>query len=237
MQTNLIFILMTLTIGAFAYSGGSALLSSDDGTEIRDWDRWVVESPATAWDNQSAMSFDVVFIGDSHLSIPEAHWAFLLDIDANAFLNMALGGNTTKGVIAQMDSIAEKNPKLIVLQVGTNDLNQGFSINEVYSDYRTLIEKIADLDAEVIVTGTVQCRVGVGCEEAGYRQREDLNRKLAELSVQNGMKFVDVNESLFPGGHMSDDLFLDEIHLSLAAYLKFAEALKPAIEETAFHAD
>ena len=237
MQTHVILIMITLTIGAFAYSGGRALLSPDDRPEIKDWDRWVIENPATAWDNQVEKSFDVVFIGDSHLSIPEAHWAFLLNLDANAFLNMAIGGNTTKGVIAQLDSIAEKHPKLIVLQVGTNDLIQGFSVNEVYSDYRTLVEKIADLGAEVIVTGTVQCRVGVGCDENGYRQREDLNRRLAELSAQNGMQYVDVNASLFPGGRMSEDLFLDEIHLSLTAYMKFADLLKPAIEGTAFRAD
>ena len=70
---------------------------------------------------------DVVMIGDSITQ--NAIWS---EIFPNIKIaNRGLVGDTTEDILKRMDTILSVQPKKALIMVGTNDINIGFSINEI----------------------------------------------------------------------------------------------------------
>ena len=83
----------------------------------------------------------IVFVGDSITDL------YLLDnyySDLNlACYNRGISGDSTLGVLNRLDvSIFDINPSIIVLMIGTNDINGGRSVDSTISNYKKIVDEI-----------------------------------------------------------------------------------------------
>ncbi len=80
----------------------------------------------------------IVFLGNSIIS--NCDWAELF---ANPRIkNRGIGGDILPGLIDRIDEILEARPAMIFVMAGANDLELKFSVSQILSDYKKLIDLI-----------------------------------------------------------------------------------------------
>ena len=83
----------------------------------------------------------IVFIGDSitDLYILDDHYADL----PLACYNRGIGGDTTLGVLSRLKvSLFDLNPSVVVLMIGTNDINGRLEVDGILERYEQIIDEI-----------------------------------------------------------------------------------------------
>lgn len=91
--------------------------------------------------NANLSKGQVVFIGDSitDLYVLDDHYA---DLDLACY-NRGIGGDTTAGVLKRLQvSVFDLEPSVVVLMIGTNDVNGNLPKNEILDRYRQIVEAI-----------------------------------------------------------------------------------------------
>jgi lysophospholipase L1-like esterase len=81
-------------------------------------------------------------------------------------------------------------------------------------------------EAVSILTGIVP-----RSEPAVAREIGRINRSLERYALEQGLRFIDINEQLGEDGLLRPEMSGDGLHLSLAGYEVWAEALKPLFTE------
>lgn len=105
----------------------------------------------------------VVFLGDSigaGLHLPE-HQAFPSVLQAR-FVDAGLpfhlvssceSGRTTAGGVTALEWVMQRNPALVVIELGGNDGLRGVALESVEKNLRTMIERAKSGDAKVLLLG------------------------------------------------------------------------------------
>jgi lysophospholipase L1-like esterase len=168
----------------------------------------------------------VVFLGDSITQM----WTGL----AEAFpgirvANRGISGDTTRGVLIRLhDDVLALDPSVIVLLIGTNDLEEGASPDTVIANMQLILHEI---EAHDPVTPIVLCRVfpssaskkrpadQIKAINAGYMAAVKGDPRVIPLDTWT--LFADAN------GDAPADLFPDLLHPNEAGYAKWAAALRP----------
>lgn len=91
--------------------------------------------------NTNLSKGQVVFIGDSitDLYVLDDHYG---DLDLACY-NRGIGGDTTAGVLKRLQvSVFDLEPSVVVLMIGTNDVNGNQPENEILDRYRQIVEAI-----------------------------------------------------------------------------------------------
>lgn len=91
--------------------------------------------------NANLAKGQIVFIGDSitDLYILDDHYADL----PLASYNRGIGGDTTAGVLDRLQvSIFDIQPSVVVLMIGSNDINGGIDSDEILQRYEAIIDSI-----------------------------------------------------------------------------------------------
>lgn len=91
--------------------------------------------------NANLAKGQIVFIGDSitDLYILDDHYADL----PLASYNRGIGGDTTAGVLDRLQvSIFDIQPSVVVLMIGSNDINGGIDSDEILQRYEAIIDGI-----------------------------------------------------------------------------------------------
>ncbi len=185
---------------------------------------------------------DVYFIGDSitrrwgALDYPE----LLENFRANFFgwnaANFGWGGDRTQNILWRLDNgeLAGVAPKVFVVQAGTNNL-QDFEqeparIERVAAGVEAIIERCRRHapSALVVVTAVFP-----------RRDRPQLNASIAAINARlsayadaRSVRYIDIGNRLVDAsGVLSERMSDDGLHLSLAAYQVWADALKPILRE------
>ena len=168
---------------------------------------------------------DVVMIGDSITQ--NAIWS---EIFPNIKIaNRGLQGDTTESILKRMDTILSVQPKKALIMVGINDINIGFSINEIIKNYVKIIEELRTRGITVVVQSTLECSK-TKCKDRLDKLRQ-LNQKLEEYSVAHNLVFVDINKHLssVEDGLLSQYSTYDGIHLLGEGYSIWAEQIRDVL--------
>ena len=186
---------------------------------------------------------DVYFAGDSitrrwgATDYPDllAHWRQTF-FGWNA-ANFGWGGDTTQNILwrlgnGELDGV---NPKVIVLQAGTNNLARVTAADDpaaVAGDVARGIRAIVDVmrakapSATIIVTGLFPRgdRVGLNPIIA------DINRRVAAFTDGRAIRFINVNDKLADtSGIPAADVMRDGLHPTREGYQVWADALAPLL--------
>ena len=185
---------------------------------------------------------DIYFVGDSitrrwgALDYPE----LLANFTGNFFgwnaANFGWGGDRTQNILWRLDNgeLPRVGPKVFVVQAGTNNLADFESAEERVSGVTAGIEAIVERcrrhapEALIVLTGVFPRR-----DRPEFNSSiAAINANLATLGEEGRVRYVDINERLVDSrGLLSEAMSEDGLHLSVAAYQIWAEALKPILVE------
>ncbi|MFM2600109.1 SGNH/GDSL hydrolase family protein [Vibrio fortis] len=168
---------------------------------------------------------NLVVFGDS---ITE--WAPWADIFRDiSMVNRGLAGDTTAGMLRRIDTTLNVNPKLICFMAGINDLAQGYSVDQAFTNYVEIVDTWLKQGIKIVVQSTLF--VGESLQGLNI-QVEELNSLLKSYCHENEVQFLDVNEVLAPNGVLLDDFSCDDLHLNAKAYQQWSRLLVPVVHQS-----
>lgn len=158
-----------------------------------------------------------VFLGDSLIS--RGRWDKYLSI--HEIKNFGIDGDTTRGVFSRLSYILNTKPSKVFLLIGINDFSGFDSVDEVFNNYKKIVEKIKENKIEVIVVQLLYTQM------YPYNKKvTSFNKLLLNYAKENFIKTVNVNDDLSQDEYLRDIYTTDGIHLNSYAYEIFANRLK-----------
>jgi lysophospholipase L1-like esterase len=185
---------------------------------------------------------DVYFIGDSitrrwgALDYPE----LLANFTSNFFgwnaANFGWGGDRIENMLWRLDNgeLPRVGPKIFVVQAGTNNLGDFESAEERVAAIAAGIEAIIERcrrhapESLIVLTGVFPRR-----DRPEFNASiAAINAKLAAFAGEQRVRYLDIGDRLLDSrGVLGAEMSEDGLHLSLAAYQVWADALKPIFVE------
>lgn len=144
--------------------------------------------------------------------------------------NFGWGGDTTRNILWRIENgeLEGVAPKVIVVLAGTNDVGAGRA-GDVVPGVEAILRVISQKapGARVVLMGVLPRR-----DKPEYaRQIREINYELAARADGQRVLFVDVTEKLTDSnGKLRDEVTVDGLHLSLAGYRIWGDALVPVLE-------
>ncbi len=185
---------------------------------------------------------DVYFIGDSitrrwgALDYPELLVHFQQSFFGWNAANFGWGGDRTQNVLWRLDhgELIGVAPKVFVVQAGTNNLADFASADEPVAAVAAGIEAIVERcrrhapEALVVLTAVFPRR-----DRPEFNASiAAINAKLAAYADGQLVRYLDINDRLADSrGVLREEMSEDGLHLSLAAYRIWADALQPVLAE------
>ncbi|MEM7310990.1 MAG: arylesterase [Planctomycetota bacterium] len=173
----------------------------------------------------------VVFLGDSlgaglhlaeHQAFPAVLQRALADERPFHLVNASESGRTTSGGVTALDWVMQREPDLVVIELGANDGLRGIPIADVESNLRALVQRAREGDADVLLLGM---RMPPNYGDYGAEFDALYPRLADELKVPFVPAFLQG-----VGGEPEMNL-PDGIHPTAAGHEKLAENVTPALRE------
>jgi len=154
----------------------------------------------------------IVMLGDSHLGM--VHWnEFLGRCDV---LNRGIGGEVTTGALSRLDSIIALKPRLVVCQLGVNDIaGKGKTALQTWADYSVLLNRLKAAKIPIVLNTVPPIRYQVQFNP----EIRELNGQIKKWAMTNGTPYIDLASLVSEDGVLRNDLTYDGLHLNAAGYL------------------
>jgi len=173
---------------------------------------------------------DVYMVGDS--LIARAMWSELLG--SPDVRNRGIAGNTTADVLDRLDEVVSGKPRIVLLMVGVNDLQRGWSVADTVARYREIVTRIrAESPRTRIAVHSV-----LPVNEYLYHQYITPMHPEARMptlvdvqAINDGIRDLgDVYIDLWPGlvvdGQLRPDCTNDGLHVNYAGYCVWRDGIK-----------
>lgn len=167
---------------------------------------------------------DIVMLGDS--LIDWGRWNKLLP--ELRILNRGVAGETSSGVLERMEEVIERQPKIVFLMIGTNDLTHGIPIDTVVANICRIIRWLRGASVVPIAHSIVY-----RAPPSDWKLNEviaEVNDRLTALCEQEEVRFLDLNNLLAPDGLLLKEMTSDGLHLTPIAYRLWADAILDVLE-------
>jgi lysophospholipase L1-like esterase len=184
--------------------------------------------------NRFAKPGGIVFLGDSL-----THRYPLADFYPNMpIYNRGIDGDTTLGVLKRLDvSVFDLQPSIVVLQIGTNDLQVAelpseATVKNVQSIMAKIRERLPHIKILLVSLYPVNETPDKLIEKivVGPRNNKDLMWMNAHYKTLTHDQFIDVYPSLCDAtGNLEMRYTKEGLHLSLNGYAQVTEKIKPIL--------
>jgi lysophospholipase L1-like esterase len=169
---------------------------------------------------------DVAMIGDSLTD--GAEWSEIFP--GRSIVNRGIDGDTTRGVLARLDTILAAPPKRAFVMLGINDFADGHrAVEAVFHDYRALVGRLQAAGVRVFVQSTLPCHP----VKAAWKSCRSLNPRVAQLNARlatlasETVTFVPLSGLVAADGGLRGELTFDGVHLNGQGYLLWRDAIAP----------
>ena len=179
-------------------------------------------------ENETISNCDICFVGDSIIEMMNVSNYKNLNC-----INRGISSDKSAGVLMTLqDRVIAINPKKVFINIGTNDICDGYTIAQIKSNYIDIIEMLTESlkDVQIVITtimppcyyeGPHIDNIYMNCRD--ILRIEELNKVIKTLDtiyenvkVADGFKaLADENKSL----RLEDTL--DGVHLTLSGYENF----------------
>lgn len=176
----------------------------------------------------------IVFIGDSitDLYVLDDHYADL----PVACYNRGISGDTTEGVLSRLPvSLYDLKPSVVVLMIGTNDVNGGYAEDGIMERYGQIIDGIkANLpDAKLYCMSIIPQNSQL--EEYSHVKIADttpvimrMNDRIRQLAQEKGATYLDLFSLLADENNYLIRQYSDDgLHLNPTGLAVWTQLLKP----------
>jgi lysophospholipase L1-like esterase len=171
---------------------------------------------------------EIIFLGNS---ITDAFEWYELFGNIN-IKNRGIGGDIIEGVIFRLDEIVTSKPRKIFLMIGTNDLHRNYSVPEILSNYKKLVELIVTKtpDTELYVQSILPTK---GDPKRKNADIMEINKGLIEITSAYSLTYVNLFD-LFKTeeNELNMEYSFDGLHLNGKGYLVWKEAITEHIENS-----
>ena len=150
--------------------------------------------------------------------------------------NFGWGGDRIEHMLWRIENgeLDDVNPKVIVLLAGTNNVGQSPGGDEKVADITRGIRALVDLsrrkapNATIILTGILPRNDNI----AVLPEIDRINANIARFADGRSIRYLDINDKLADkDGKLFDGMTVDGLHLGVAGYQIWADALKPILME------
>jgi lysophospholipase L1-like esterase len=151
--------------------------------------------------------------------------------------NRGISGDNTFGVLARMEEVLSSKPAKIFILIGINDIAVNNPPEVIFDNYRKIIERIIkDSPSTSIYVQSLFPTNNAFTRFAGHQNKDEqirtVNAGIAELAIEYGLTFIDLYPQFQDPEGKLDTLYTnDGLHLLGAGYVKWAEILRPFMEE------
>lgn len=176
---------------------------------------------------------DIIFLGNSITDGGE-----FSEIFGNPNIkNRGITSDIITGVEKRLTQVTKGKPAKIFLLIGINDISHNLTVTQLAEMYERLVREIRRQ-----TPGTelyIQSVMPIDNSYRRYKNLTDkenvivqLNRKLPEIASRNGATYIDLWPALADNdGSLKKEFTNDGLHLTGAAYMAWADVLKPYIAE------
>ena len=167
---------------------------------------------------------EIVFLGDSITDGGE--WHELTGLP-NA-VNRGIGGDTAAGVLARIGEVTDGKPVKIFLMIGTNDLAQDRTPEQVCAKIGEVLDAIKQKSPNTTVYLQSTFPVIDGKNEKYKNENVNkLNPLIQKLAADKKVTWIDIASSLKDEkGQLKENLTFDGLHLNGAGYLVWISVIK-----------
>lgn len=163
-------------------------------------------------------NIEIVMLGDSITY--RGDWKKLLENEH--LVNLGIDGDTTSGILNRVNVVVELEPKFVFLMAGINDLCMSIPIEDVFCNYKKILEILKEKNINLIVQGTLITQMS-----AVNKKVESFNKLLQGYCEKKEIKFIDLNRFFSNEDNLlREDLTIDGLHLGQKAYKVWAYKLK-----------
>ena len=220
--------------------------------------RWPADRPAPRTDSNSMLAhrqllakrtqgrIDVYFLGNSitrrwgATDYPEflAHWRSSF-FGWNA-ANFGWGGDRVEHMLWRLEQgeLDGVHPRVVVILAGTNNVGRvpggEAKVADVARGLRALVAlaRRKAPNATIVLTGILPREDSLATAAEINREIAQINERLAGMADGRSVRYLDVGGRLLDGGgRLRPGVTVDGLHLSLAGYEVWADALRPILTQ------
>ena len=169
----------------------------------------------------------ILFTGSSSIRL----WTHLTaDLPGRTVLNRGFGGSQMSDLLHFFDRVVlPYHPAMIVVYEGDNDLADGKTVDAVFADFRTFLQRVQETlpDTSVALLAVKPSPA----RRLLLEEQRDLNRRLRELAAKEPrLSFIDTATPLLaPDGSMRPELYREDgLHLDADGYAIWRKAVTDA---------
>ena len=117
---------------------------------------------------------------------------------ASQLSNLCISGATTEDVVrGQLDKAVAKNPDLVTLGIGINDISHGLTIDQFAENYERILSTLKEkTQARIVVTNIPNVStapvVALWMRERYHQQMVSFNKRLEEVAGRHGVTIFDI---------------------------------------------
>ena len=165
-----------------------------------------------------------VFIGDSITE--QCIWNELFD--DNRLINRGIRGDITEKVLNRLDFLDGTKPSTVFLMIGTNDLGQNKSLDEIINNYQKIIQELSKKlpDAVIYMQSVLPINQNLFFMKRDYYTNEniDLLNVMIQKLVKENVRYLELNKFFKDkNGNLDIKYSSDGLHLNGDGYQKWKD--------------
>ncbi|MBI4946073.1 MAG: hypothetical protein HY840_06705 [Bacteroidetes bacterium] len=171
-------------------------------------------------------SKSIIFLGNSHTEHFDLELYGFPDI-----VNRGITGDFTEGVLLRLKESVLNEPQKIFIEIGTNDIIEKVTENEICKNYDQIISRI--LKEAPLAEIYIQSIFPVSVKGSFFTSNKDVNNritsvnaKLKVLAKRHHLTYIDLYDRLSEDNSLRSNLDGDGIHLNKKGYAIWAKELK-----------
>lgn len=172
---------------------------------------------------------NIVFLGDSITDFYDLDKYY----EGYHVVNSGIGGNQTKDILDDMNGrVYQYNPSKIFILIGTNDLHDGKSVEEISDNIKQIVDEIVKNrpETKIYLESIYPVNKDINEVAVGTRTNSDIteiNNLLEDFCEEKDINYVDIYNLLTDDdGNLSNEYSNDGLHLNDKGYEVVTDKIK-----------
>lgn len=179
----------------------------------------------------------IVFLGDSitdYFATGAGASIWSSQIAPLGVADFGVAGDTAENLLWRVqDGEMAGHPRLVVLNIGTNDLGNGDSVNYTVAAIQAVVEEIQTISPDTQIELMGLFPRGATASDPLRTEIAQVNTQLAKWAPLVGASFLNIDAQLIAAdGTISADFVSDNVHPNAAGYQVWDNAIQSLLQET-----
>ena len=169
---------------------------------------------------------EIIFLGNS---ITEGcEWNELFN--DSRIKNRGISADVAEGILLRLDEVIESKPLKIFIMIGINDLDFGYSIEEILQYYKQILKKIKkdSPQTSTYIQSVLPVNKSFGKFSDYHNLSDDivkLNKELEKLAGELDLEYINLYDSFLLNDQLDPKYTNDGLHLTGEGYLLWKKLL------------